>query len=195
MANKLAQYLDNQGEKTLAADVRERIEVMKKRNDISKFSCTKLDDIADLALEIFVKKKSPKTPTERGAQVAKDLIGCTTYKEAQRVRNNIEKINSPEDTIEFLRSYHNNSFGGDDFFTQIITEDMELGFGDRYRDKFQMGRENLIRTIATKLEQYLRDHEHSDLADSVKEVLAGKIDEKSCQILDKIANQLLLISG
>ena len=187
IANKLAQYLESHGEKTLANDVKSLVWQKDFSRDIGVHICQKLDDIANLALELFKDKKAPETPESRGVQVAKDLIGFTNYKEAQRVRNNLEKI-STDDIMKFLSSYNENSLGGNYFFKQMITEDFEYGFGD---SSAEYGREKLIKMTAAKVEQYLRNNGESTCADMVNEIRSGNIDEKSCQKLDEIVNKLI----
>ena len=132
-------------------------------------------------------KSRPLTPGEtkqarENGEIAADLlVGYTTDSEQLQVKSLLAKVDK-RNVMEFLRGYTENKGLGDDFFTQMRTEN---GF---------KANQNLMHNVARHLQAYLADKYGAD--DKVaKEVavilLESEFTSKETEALDKIVTDEL----
>lgn len=132
-------------------------------------------------------KSRPLTPgetkqaRENGETTADLLVGYTTDSEQLQVKALLAKVNK-RNVMEFLRGYTENKGLGDDFFTQMRTEN---GF---------KANQNLMHGMARHLQAYLADKYGAD-AKVAKEVavilLESEFTSKETEALDKIVTDEL----
>lgn len=140
--------------------------------------------ITEKSPSIFMKKAF-----EAGSRTSDDLVGYTTSAEQYRIKQTIENEVTADNVMSFLNGYEHNKLNGkvfgiiptyasttaDTFFEQMRSES---GFKEK---------QDLMKNVGGKLQQYLQNKGYTDEAAQIAEILQhDTLNKADCKVLDKL---------